>query len=101
MLLLTTKLSKIRNSAATTVSLQTHIVREIKWNRIEYYRILEYYVYLQNEAKELTALLDTIVILDTSLINYLPLGSIMYCEMILRTTRNRCNHKQNQKLENK
>jgi len=47
---LTTKLSKSRNSTANSASLQALVIRGIKRNRIEYYRVC----ILAERSKELT-----------------------------------------------
>jgi len=74
--------------------MQANMERGIKRNYIEYYCVR----ILAERSKELT---DSITgYHNNSLINYPPLKSIMYCEMIVsHAACNRCNYKQNHKLD--
>lgn len=69
------------------------MVRGIKRNHIQYYRVHV----LAERSKALTVRITKYH--DNSLINYSPPESIVYRETVLRTTCNRCNHKRNQKLD--
>lgn len=81
------------SSAATNPNLRARMVRGIKRNHIQYYRVHV----LAKRSKALTVRITEYH--DNSLINYSPPESIVYRETVLRTTCNRCNHKRNQKLD--